>query len=186
MILYLHGFASSALSKKADIVREYFKDNVICPNLSHIPALALDTAEQIINLLLKRGENVSLMGSSAGGYLSIYLANKYNLKAVLINPAIYPYKLTDFVGLVKCYYDGSSFECTQEHIEFMQDYEVASVKNQKNFMLLLQKGDELLDYHEAVEKFHDAKIILEEGGSHSFDGFEHKMGEIEKFLCQNI
>jgi len=41
-------------------------------------------------------------------------------------------------------------------------------------MLMVQKGDAVLDYREAVEKLSSAKQIGEEGGNHSF------------YRCRNI
>jgi ribonucleoside-diphosphate reductase alpha chain len=37
---------------------------------------------------------------------------------------------------------------------------------------MVQKGDEVLDYKEAVLKFPDAYMVIEDGGAHHFDGFE--------------
>ncbi len=67
-----------------------------------------------------KGDNVALVGSSLGAYYSIYLANKYKLKAVLINPAIYSYKTLDKIGIAVNYYDGFFFEVTIEHINFLK------------------------------------------------------------------
>ena len=99
MIIYIHGFGSSGHGGKASLFREYFEDEVIAPSLSYVPNLAIDTLEQLIEMLLEKGETVGLVGSSLGGYYSIYLANKYDLKAVLINPAIYPYKTLDKIDV---------------------------------------------------------------------------------------
>lgn len=49
-------------------------------------------------------------------------------------------------------------------------------------MLLLQKGDETLDYTEAVNKFANATLVIEEGGSHSFDNIERYFEKTEEFL----
>lgn len=50
-------------------------------------------------------------------------------------------------------------------------------------MLLVQKGDELLNYQEAVDKYKDAYIIAEEGGSsHQFNGIELYFDKIKAFL----
>lgn len=182
MIVYIHGFGSSSLSPKAEFFKKSFKGGILAPTLSNIPHLAVDTLDQMIECLLKKGEKVSLIGSSIGGYLSIYFASKYNLKAVLINPAIYPYNLNAFVGPAKSSYDESYFECTSTHLENLKEYEVKEVKHQKNFMVLLQKGDELLDYKEAKKKLPKAKLIVDDGGSHSYENLEEKLKKIKKFL----
>ena len=42
------------------------------------------------------------------------------LKAVLINPAIHPFKTLDKIGMATNYYDLSSFEVTHEHIQSLK------------------------------------------------------------------
>jgi len=181
MILYIHGYGGHGLGVKASMMREYCKSKKIpflAPSLSYIPDLAIQTLEEIIENL--EGE-ITLVGSSLGGFYSIYLASKYNLKAVLINPSIFPYEtLLLTKGYFPHYYDGSTFEWNDKHISSLPKYEVQNTKDE-NFMLLLQKGDETLDYSKAVKKFANAKMFVEEGGSHSFDGFERYYEEIIKF-----
>ncbi len=185
MILNIHGFSSNGLSKKSQILKQEFGENIISPSFVNIPTLAFDTAEQIIKICLHEKKTIHLIGSSIGGFMSIYLCEKYGLKGVLINPAIYPYNFHSFIGLVRTSYDGSMFECTKTHLQDLKKYEVRNIKNPQNFLLLLQKGDELLDYKEAEKKFVNSKIIVENGGSHGYDNFESKMKIIREFLCSS-
>lgn len=182
MIIYIHGFGSSGQGGKATLFREYFKDNIILPSLSYVPTLAIDTLEQLIKMCLNRGETVGLIGSSLGGYYTIYLAQKYQLKGVLINPAIYPYKTLDKIGMAMNYYDMSSFEVTAEHIDLLKRLEVTTVENQKNFMTLLQKEDEVLDYKQAVEKLPQSELFIEEGGNHTFENIANYFQKIDAFF----
>jgi len=46
----------------------------------------------------------------------------------------------------------------------------------------LQKKDEVLDFHEAIKKLPKSKTILEEGGSHSFEGIERHFDTIWNFF----
>lgn len=39
-------------------------------------------------------------------------------------------------------------------------------------MVLLQTGDELLDYRDAKTKYKESKLIVEDGGSHNFDSIK--------------
>lgn len=178
MIIYIHGFGSSGVGGKATILKEHFKDKIILPSLSYVPFLAIHTLEQLIEILLNKGEKVGLVGSSLGGYYSIYLANKYDLKAVLINPAVTPYKTLEKIGMATNYFDLSSFEVTQEHMQALKTYEVQKINNEKNFTVLLQKGDELLNYEDAIHKMPNANFKIEEGGNHSFNGIERYFDEI--------
>lgn len=182
MIIYIHGFGSSGFGGKAKLFKEHFKEDILLPSLSYVPSLAIHTLEQLIELFIHKGEKVHLVGSSLGGYYSVYLANKYNLKAVLINPAMTPYKTLDKIGMATNYFDLSSFEVTQEHMQALKFLEVKEVQHQKNFLLLLQTGDELLNYEDALKKLPHAKAIIEQGGDHSFVNIDDYFFELEAFF----
>ena len=181
MIIYIHGFGSHGLGNKANAFRNYFKEKgeaFIAPSLSYIPDLATQTLEELIESY----DDVKLIGSSLGGYYTLYLAQKYGLKAVLINPSIYPYiTLKKVVGKAPSFYDESHFVWMESHLKMLKKYETYSVV-QEDIMLLLQKGDETLDYKEAVTKLPNAKQVVEEEGSHSFDGIERYFDEVYEFL----
>lgn len=181
MIIYIHGFASSGLGGKAKLLKEEFKEEIVLPSLSYVPLLAINTLEQLIETYLNLKQEVSLIASSLGGYYAIYLANKYNLKAVLINPAIKPFKTIDKIGFCTNYYDYSSFEVKQEHIDFLKQLNVKNIK-EENLLLLLQKGDETLDYKEALEFLPKARLYVEEGGNHSFTNIEKYFLKIKDFF----
>jgi hypothetical protein len=63
----------------------------------------------------------------------------------------------------------------------LKSYDVQMPK-QEDFMLLVQKGDETLNYKEAVDRFSNAKMIVEEGGNHSFEGIDRHFDAISSFL----
>lgn len=185
MIIYIHGFASSGFGHKPQEFKKYFKYEIITPSLSNIPILAIHTLEDLIEVLLKKGEKVSLIGSSLGGFYSLYLANKYNLKAVLINPALNPKKtLNRFYsfGLIKNYFDGSKFEITKEQLQSLENFEVMLIQNPKNIIALIQKGDEVIDYKESIEILKDCEILLEEGGNHTFFDINKHFLKIDDFF----
>ena len=184
MIIYIHGFGSSGLGGKSTQFREYFKsinEPFIAPSLSYVPQLAIATLEELINSY----DNVTLMGSSLGGYYGMYLAEKYALKCVLINPSTEPIEtlgnISRELGTAKNYYDESRFQWLTSHLFMLKKYAVTQTC-EGEYLLLLQKGDETLDYVKAVKKLPSAKLILEDGGSHAFDGAERHFGVVEDFL----
>lgn len=182
MTIYIHGFGSSGEGTKAKLFRQYYKsinEPFIAPSLSYIPTLAIQTLEELIESY--NGE-VKLIGSSLGGYYAIYLSEKYNVKAVLISPAIFPYNsLERALGQALSFYDASHFQWIEFHLENLKKYEI-EVICKENFMALLQTGDEVLDYKEAADKFADANLIVEEGGNHGFENIEKYFEEIRDFL----
>ena len=184
MTIYIHGFGSSGQGGKAKLFREYFKSinlPFIAPSLSYAPELAISTLEELIDSY----DEVSLIGSSLGGYYSIYLAEKYKLKAVLINPAVASSKTlkraVDLTGYAPNYYDGSHFSWTESHLEMLKKYTVGNVVS-TDYLLLLQTGDDVLDYREAVAKIPNATMVVEEGGTHSFEGIERHFKRIVEFI----
>jgi len=174
MILYIHGFGSSGKGGKALEFKRYFKEQnipFIAPSLSYVPELAIDTLKQLIESY----DDVTLIGSSLGGYYAIYLAEKYGLKAVLINPAVDSSKtlrrVLDLGGMAKNYFDNTQFTWNENHVSMLQHYRVERVKYGE-YLLLLQTGDDVLDYKEALAKLPNAQSIVEEGGTHPFEGIE--------------
>ena len=180
-ILYIHGFGSSGLGSKAQIFRKYFENlgiKFIAPSLSYIPDLAILTLEDII----KNCNNVKLIGSSLGGFYSIYLADKYNLKATLINPAANPDRtLQRAIPKAINYYDLSYFEWNENYLKMLKKYKITP-QNQEKYLLMLQKGDETLNYKEALNLLPNSNLILEDGGNHSFEGVERHLEKIKNFL----
>ena len=186
MIIYIHGFGSSGKGRKALLFKEYFKSQnipFISPSLSYVPELAIDTLEQLIE---SYDDEVMLIGSSLGGFYSIYLAEKYELKAVLINPAVdspttLKRRILPLNGMATNYFDNSHYEWTQKHIDMLFNYRIKEVKNGE-YLLLLQTGDDVLDYRDALAKLPNAKSIVEEGGTHVFDGIERHFETIKDFF----
>ncbi len=181
MILFIHGFSSHGYGGKARALRAYFADKeetFIAPSLSYVPDLAIQTLEELIEMC----DDVKLIGSSLGGFYTIYLAEKYGLRAVLINPSIYPWKtLTRTLGMAPNFYDGSLFEWQESHLEMLKKYETDILKPM-NYLLMVQKGDDVLNYCEAVEKLSNATMMIEDGGDHSFIGIEQHFDTIKLFL----
>jgi uncharacterized protein len=185
ILIYIHGFGGNGEGKKASLFREYAQANnyhFIAPSLSYIPTLAISTLEELAQSYIALGQEVAFVGSSLGGFYSIYLATKYKTKAALINPAVQPYNtLSRIITQGRSYYDGSVFEWNEGHIEMLHRYQVDSIEPER-FMLLVQKGDAILDYSYATQKFADSLQIVEEGGDHSFVGIERYFEEICAFL----
>jgi len=113
----------------------------------------------------------------------LYLAQKYGLKTILINPAMHSAKTLRRAiskqGYTLNYYDLSHFEWNESHINMLKKYEVSTPTSV--CLLLLQKGDDVLNYQDALEKLPHAKLVLEEGGTHSFEGIERYFEMIRDF-----
>jgi len=92
LIFYVHGWGSSGFATKADILKGKFTV-FFSPTLPVNADNAIHLLDQCIQLF-KESYRITLVGSSLGGFYSIYLANKHpEIKAVLINPAIKPFEV---------------------------------------------------------------------------------------------
>jgi len=159
MIIYIHGFASSGMGQKALMVRNFFGKRALAPSLSYVPDLAVDTLKQIIECFLPE-EPVSLIGSSLGGFYAAHLSEIYDLKAVLINPSVEPYKtLSRYTGVVTNFHDLSGFEWNDRHIEQLERMKPGAGLKPENLLLLLQTGDETLDYRTALRRIEIAREL---------------------------
>lgn len=185
-LLYLHGFNSSPLSFKAratfdHCVRLGIADRIAVPELPHIPALAI---AQMCEIIEAQTMPVVLMGSSLGGYYATFLAERYGLRAALINPAVNPAALWhEHLGENRNYYSGRRYTITQEHIQQLREIDTAPLTQAQNYMLLVQTGDETLDYRLAVDKYKSSTSIIQPGGSHSFENYEEMLPSIFQFLA---
>lgn len=157
---------------------------LLVPALPFSPADAIALLEsQIVPLLAQTQLQVDLIGSSLGGYYAIYLAKRYDLKAVLINPAIRPFDLLEnYLGENHNYHTGESFVFEKQHIAALKVFDVEHIERPDAFLLLLQSGDEVLDYRQALAKLPHSPTVLQQGGSHGFDHFEELIPSVLDFF----
>lgn len=186
--LYIHGFLSSPQSFKACQVQQWLAANhpeiaYHCPQLTPYPEQTRQQLEHLIESLLP--QPVYIIGSSLGGFWASWLVEKYNLRALLVNPSVRPWEfMPKSVGLeLKSYYSDASYYLTERHIDEIKQYEIAPQRT-ANYWLLVQTGDEVLDYRQAVEKYAGCKQTLEQGGDHSFQQFERYLQAGLAFLSQ--
>ena len=182
-LLYLHGFNSASSSHKAQVLQTTMTRlnrgaQFLAPDLPHRPAQAIALLETLIEQIPKAS---TLVGSSLGGYYATYLAERHGLKAVLINPAVAPYNLlAPLLGPQQNYYTGESYEFTPQHLAELQALEIA-VLHPEHYFLLVQTGDEVLDYCDAVARYAGAKQSVIPGGDHGFQQFENYLNDILVF-----
>jgi predicted esterase YcpF (UPF0227 family) len=176
-LLYIHGFASSAHSHKAAVLRRHF-DAVYAPSLSHIPTLAVETLAEFIRAL---PEPPLLVGSSLGGYYALYLSQRFDLPGVLVNPVVQMHTpLTQVVGMNRHYFDGSRFEFTEEHLHSLKRYACPEADTSK-LLLMVEMGDELIDHRATLAALPGAQQAVSEGGNHAYAGFAQKMATVRSF-----
>jgi predicted esterase YcpF (UPF0227 family) len=180
VIVYLHGFNSSPQSHKARLLGEHMAkrgmaERYACPALPPRPADAIRAVERLM------AAPVCFVGSSLGGFYATYLAEKHGARAVLINPAIEPLVgLRAYLGTQKYLYTGEAYELTEAHLlEWEKLY--APAIDPSRYLLLVETGDEVLDYRQAVARYAGAEQVVVQGGDHSLQSFPRHLSRILEF-----
>ena len=182
-ILYLHGFCSSPESWKAKILGDAMRarglsERFFCPALSPVPNEAIAQAEAIIDL---HNDELTLVGSSLGGYYATFLAEKHGLRAALVNPAVVaPLSLSAYIGTQKNLHTGETFEFTAAHIDQLRTLECMTITPNR-YLLLVETGDEVLDYRNAVRRYAGCRQEIFAGGDHSFTRFPDLLPQLFEF-----
>ena len=60
--------------------------------------------------------------------------------------------------------------------------EAGALKRAKNYLVVIAKGDEVLDWEEMTARYSGAHIRLLEGGDHALSDFDAHLPEILDFL----
>jgi predicted esterase YcpF (UPF0227 family) len=183
-ILYLHGFNSAPSSHKARTLQRYMDERGLgerlsCPALPHHPR----EAEALIESEYARlgAGRVTLVGSSLGGFYSTWFAEKFDCRAVLIQPAVRPFAgLEAYLGPQKNLYTGAEYLLTRDHLAGWQALSTERIDPER-YLLLLEAGDEVLDYRAALQKYEGARTVLRQGGDHSLQSFPEHIPRILAF-----
>jgi uncharacterized protein len=182
MLIYIHGFNSSPASAKAQLVKSRLEAmgggaEFLAPALPHGPA----QAASLLGALAARHSGAALIGSSLGGYYATWLAEKYALRAALLNPAVRPYDLlSTHLGVQQNLYSGERYEFTARHVEELRALEVASITPAR-YLLVAATGDEVLDYRLAVARYRGCRQIVIEGGDHGLSDFTEHVDAVLDF-----
>lgn len=168
-VLYLHGFNSAGASPKARLVKqacEHLGIKCETPDLSPLARIALDTAQCSLETL---GSRAIIIGSSMGGFLATVLAQRHDLRGVLINPAVRPAALVEsmlgqrFVNQ----YTGERFSIEQRHLDQVVEATPAHIDAWR-YLLLVVTRDETLDSARTVAAYRGARMLIHPGGEHGF------------------
>ena len=184
-ILYFHGFKSSSDSGKAQEFKKFIENKTSQTKIL-IPDLADDFREankEIEDLISKNAPNILFMGSSLGGYYALYFAQLYKTKSALINPAIPP--LRDFeihLGKNENYATGNKFTISKDDISYIRSLHHKKILEPKNNLILLESGDEILNYVESSSYFRGSYIDIFYGGNHSYTSIKENFTKIKDFF----
>ena len=184
MLVYLHGFNSSPASHKAKVLKAHLEGRgqghlYACPTLPDTPREAIAAIEAVI--AGRDPGEITFLGSSLGGFYATWLVAKLGCRAVLINPAITPHVgLEAYLGMQKNLHTGEPYELTRAHLDGWRRLLVERVDPER-YLLLLETGDEVLDWRKAARKYEGARTVIRDGGDHSLQSFPEHIGRILAF-----
>jgi predicted esterase YcpF (UPF0227 family) len=189
-LIYLHGFNSSPQSVKArEMVARVSalpaenRPAIHVPELPPHPAQAMNEVRALID---RHGaEGSTLIGSSLGGYYATWLAEQYaaaGVRAVLINPTTGPATdLRPYLGVQRNLYTGAAYILTEAHLREFLALKVDRLTRPERYYLMVQTGDEVLDYRRAIAHYAGAFQLVLGGGNHSFENFGRHVDSILQF-----
>lgn len=178
------------MSKKGQQLEQYCTNvehiDVHLPDLNKPPEHVLRDVSKLIESLPL--DQVTLVGSSLGGFYATYFVAKYGCPAVLINPAMQPWQLfEDLFGIEQIPLKVTdSWTLDADQLQQLQSIAETKLKHADKILVLLQRGDEVLDYHQAQRYYNAAQpsalILTDADGNHAMDDFEEKLPFVLRFL----
>jgi predicted esterase YcpF (UPF0227 family) len=176
-IAYLHGFNSGPTSLKGRQLGHAIaalpaarRPEYFLPRLAHRPAAAVHAASHWAEAGDRK--RLTFVGSSLGGFYATHLAEVHGAKAVLINPAIHPERdLAAYRGEQRNPATGEEYDLGAAHFAELAALKVERITDPERYLLLVEAGDELLDYRQAVAFYAGAWQSVQGGGDHAYRGF---------------
>ena len=186
-LLYLHGFRSSPQSAKARLMAQHMAqhhpDEVwLCPQLPPSPQAAVDMLAQATADW--PSESMAVVGSSLGGFYATWVAEQRACRAVLLNPAVFPARdLEKYIGSqTQWHAPDEEFYFKAEYVQELRALDCGPLRQAHNYLALIAKGDEVLDWREMQARYADCKLLLLEGGDHALSDFANHLPRVMAHL----
>ena len=153
-----------------------------CPVLPVSPREAIALAESLV--AKADAEDVTVIGSSLGGYYATYLAEKHGWRAVLLNPAVVPQRdLSHYLGEQPLWHGGGSIVVEPVHLDELRALGVDAITRPERYYLIAATGDEVLDYRTMLEHYPNVRTTLIQGGDHAISDFPKYLDEVLVFCA---
>ena len=147
------------------------------PQLHDRPARAMEQVMEACGGVA--AADLTLVGSSLGGFYATVAAERLGCRAALLNPAVHPHAhFTRYLGPQRNLYTGETFVLTPEHVEELRALDPAAISRPERYWLFVETGDEVLDYREAVAYYAGATHEVVRGGDHTLTCFPERIPDI--------
>lgn len=160
VVVYFHGYGSSANTDKVGRLREALPDcDVYAFPIDVDPRVSLPSLEHEINMILAtdihRGVRIVFAGTSLGAWYASKLAAAYGVPAVLVNPCYEPSEMLAKYGVpedVLAQYDSMVFSDVNFHF--------------------ISENDEVIDFQPVMEELRKCSAEFYGEATHRFNGPE--------------
>jgi len=201
-IIYLHGFRSHGNSGKTQNLKVMFpKHRVVgCDYSPHSPQLAMKQLSDLYDVESNRKESISgdlnspqsmqelvVIGTSLGGFWAQWMAHKFGVKALLINPSLHPDKTLP-LGCFNTYSDPiSQIEVTKQDRQVFSSCKVLpNDAKQLDCVVWIALDDELLDAQATIDELSGIHPVVSfEQGGHRFSQFSEMKVELGALLIES-
>ncbi len=104
--------------------------------------------------------------------------------AVLLNPAVDPARdLARHLGTTTPWHGGEPFEFRAEYVDELRALRVAAPTSPVRYLVIVAKGDEVLDWREMAQRYAGCRVKLLEGGDHALSDYEAlHLPDVVRFL----
>jgi predicted esterase YcpF (UPF0227 family) len=187
-LLYLHGFRSSPGSFKARRMADWLASHRPdlhwwCPQLPAAPMQALQ-------LLIDGVEgtwplaSTAVIGSSLGGFYATMLAERWDCRAALLNPAVDPARdLAGQVGTHPGWHDPlQTIEFRAADLDALRSMAPGALTRPERYFALLAQGDAVLDWRDMAARYAGAQLHVIEGSDHALSDFDRHLPGLLAFL----
>ncbi len=153
-----------------------------CPQLPPSPRAAAELIQH--DAQHWPGESMAVIGSSLGGFYATWLAERRACRAVLLNPAVQPARdLAAYIGEQSSWHDPEEkFFFQPSFVDELRALAAGALRQPANYLAVIAKGDEVLDWREMSGRYAGAQQRLLEGGDHALSDFALHLPAILAFL----
>lgn len=156
-----------------------------CPQLPASPREAIDLAmgmarDRLANAASPR--ELTVIGSSLGGFYATWIAEQLGCKAVLLNPAVNAARdLATQVGEHHMYHSGAPFVFLPEYVAELAAIHAPRITQPDRYFLVAATGDEVLDWREMRDRYAGCRQRIVQGSDHGLSDFADWMPEVLEF-----
>ncbi|CAB3910327.1 hypothetical protein LMG26686_04963 [Achromobacter mucicolens] len=156
-----------------------------CPQLPASPREAIDQAMGMARDRLANADSpreLTVIGSSLGGFYATWIAEQLGCKAVLLNPAVNAARdLATQVGEHHMYHSGAPFVFLPEYVAELAAIHAPRITQPDRYFLVAATGDEVLDWREMRDRYAGCRQRIVQGSDHGLSDFADWMPEVLEF-----